>query len=71
MPVLLCSIGLVVPELTAVIRVAIWIDRKEDKGMTHLPTEDETPVPGELLLYTSPDGNIRAWIFAFMMRHCG
>ena len=27
--------------------------------MTHLPTEDETPVPGELLLYTSPDGNIR------------
>ena len=26
--------------------------------MTHLPTEDETPVPGELLLYTSPDGNI-------------
>ena len=27
--------------------------------MTHLPTEDETPVPGELLLYTSPDGKIR------------
>lgn len=27
--------------------------------MTHLPTEDENPVPGELLLYTSPDGNIR------------
>lgn len=27
--------------------------------MTHLPTEDENPVPGELLLYTSPDGKIR------------
>ena len=27
--------------------------------MTHPPTEDENPVPGELLLYTSPNGNIR------------